>query len=169
MAWYYLILLCAFGDSVRDLGAESFDQRMTAEARLTHWAHLTWPLLDGQHQDLEVRLRSRRVLAYAGVGCYRPIATLSGKPLLEWVGPEGGVSYGPCLDPRWQLAWLRPDQRAPLALLIYHYGERARTQHAWIDWHSIHDSQVATQLLERDLTILGLPPPLVHWWLTERP
>lgn len=171
MAWYYLLLWCAFGDSVRDLGAESFDARVVAEVRLARWAYLTWPLLDGQHRDLEVRYRSRRILARAGVGQYRPIAILSGRPMREWVwaGASSCSHVGTSPGPEWEVAWLRPDASAPLRGVIHHYGERTRTQTTWADWHSIDDSRAATRLLERDLTVLGLPLPLVRWWLAEQP
>lgn len=166
---YYLLIWCAFGASVRDLGADSFDARQAAEARLSRWYWLASPLLSGAHRDLEVRKRIGRITTWPPA----PLATLSGVPLLEWARPDCDIHQigiaGECPGTSWVLTWVRPDRQAPLAGLIRHYHERARRQRLWADWYTATESRHASRLLAHDLYRLGLPAPLVRRWLAEQP
>jgi hypothetical protein len=171
MGLYHLLLWLAFAQDVRDLGAPDFALREAAEARLTRWADLAVPLLDRPFTDLEQRRRVRRIRAQVVPSGLRPLALCSGRPLSEWANPSAGYSRVGIVGKRpghgWFLSWVHPDPQAPLARLIYCYGERTRTQAVWMDWHSASDSREASRLLAVDLCSLGVPPPLVRWWLAE--
>lgn len=43
-----------------------------------------------------------------------------------------------------------------------YYGERARTQSLWREWHADSDGREATRLLVRDLLTLGVPPAVTR-------
>src|SRR4051794_5040898 len=115
---YLLFLHAAFAPSVCDLGADDFATRERAEARLTRWADVCWPLLDRPFGDPEVRRRAGRVVGRVMPGDCPPVAALSGWPLPEWYHPVADgrpypVAIGPCPGPGWRLAYLRPDPGAP--------------------------------------------------------
>lgn len=161
---YRLLLVLCFSSDVRDLGADDFVVRETAEARLTSWSELSFHALDRPFRDPEVRRRAARVRAKVLPDHYPPLSVL-GAPLLEWstVGPDGIRScVSTCPGPGWELSWFRPDPSHRLYPLVRFYGERARTQHTWRDWHSYHDSCEATRLLTRDLVYAGVPSLFVH-------
>lgn len=163
MALYRLLLALACSGPVADLGAGDFATRERAERLLSRHADLCWPVLPIDSPDPEVRRRARRVRALAVPGHYPPVALLSGRPLPEWGIPWGEFSaIGRRPGPGWVLAWLRPDARAPLSCVVRWYGERARTQSEWRDWHSDADGREATRLLAGDLLALGVPAPLVR-------
>jgi hypothetical protein len=166
----YLLLWLAFGADVRDLGADDFAVREAAEARLSRYADLAYPLLARRFEDLEQRRRAERVLAGVFPRTWRPIAMLSGRPLLEWARPGDHNAFSQSgLPPGdgWVLLWLQPDPFAPLAPLVRHYHERARTQTKWRDWMSASDAREATRLLAHDLLSLGLHPAAVRRWLAD--
>jgi hypothetical protein len=159
-----LVLAAVFGQDVQNLGADNFDTRERAEARLTYWGDLTCPLLAGRRfSDPEVSRRARRVVERTLPQDHAHLTFLSGKPLTEWSLSEniyGPIGCRPGDD--YRLSWTRPDPQSYLAPLIWAYGERARTQSAWKDWHSNADGRSATRLLLNDLYALGVPPCLLR-------
>src|SRR4051794_28749655 len=109
---YTVTLWVIFQPDVAALSADDYAAREAAEARLTRWVDLTWPLLDRNFDNAEQRRRARRVLERAVPRCYPPIAVLSGRPVAEWVRP--GCSYstiGRRPSPAWHLGYLQPDRR----------------------------------------------------------
>ena len=158
----YVFLWIAFGSDVQALSDNDFAVREAAEARLTRWGDLAWPVLDRHFADLERRRRARRILAQIVPQNTPPIALLSGNPLPEWILPDNTCRIGHSTEPCWRLTWLRPDKHAPLIHIIRFYGERARTQWTWKDWQIDRDGREATRLLARDLTAVGVPPIFVR-------
>lgn len=159
-----LLLWIVFAGDIRALGSHDYYEREAAEARLTKWCALAYPLLDRKFDDLEVARRVQRI-RYQGIPVHLPpIGVLAGKPTFEWA--KGTVSY---IGPRpegadWQLMWIKPDvqKSQPLRYVIVHYGERARTQFRWADWQSDEDSREAMRLLVCDLTKAGVPTPFIR-------
>lgn len=163
-----MLLYLLFLPDLRALGAPEFAIRERAEARLSLYADLVYPLLPVNSSDLEVRRRARRVRALAVPEAMPPIALLAGRPTTEWwtrsEDPEGRIHIGTYPGEEWTLTWIRPDQYAPgLARVVMQcYGERARTQWMWRDWHSVPDGREATRLLVDDLVRVGVPPVLLR-------
>jgi hypothetical protein len=160
---YQIALWLVFSPDVAALASDEYAVREAAEARLSRFADLTWPLLDRSFTDCEQRRRARRVVAQAIPQSYPPLALLSGSPLAEWQMPATNChSVGLCPGLGWHMAWVRPDPAAPLGFLIHYYGERTRTQYTWRDWQSAADGREATRLLVRDLLNVGVPAPVVR-------
>lgn len=166
---YKLILWLCFAPSLNALGGDSFREREDAEAVLTQFGDITWPLLQRVANDpttpAEPRRRARRALQAILRLDSRcpPLSLLSGRPLTEWALPEASYGViGARPGAEWRLAWMRPDPHAPLAAVVRHYGDRARSQYTWRDWHSDADGREATRLLCTDLLRYGVPPALVR-------
>lgn len=158
-----LLAWALFSRDVDALAAPDFAVRQAAEARLSRWAWLTWRLCDRPFADLEQRRRARRIVEHALPRHHPPIAVLAGQPLPEWVSADGErVQMGGRPGESWRLAWLCPDRRNPLFVLVRRYGERTRSQSAWVDWQLDIDGREATRLLVRDLLRAGVPTPAVQ-------
>ena len=168
-----LIAFFVFWPEVVALGGDNYSQRELAEARLVWWSTLSYKVVgvSKNSTDPERRRRIRRVLRAAVSNEYPPIAILSGKPLAEWcegANYVGTISTSRPTGPEWRLGWLQPDKDTrciPLRMLVYYYGERARTQCAWKDWHLDEDGRRATELLCKDLISLGVPLPVITAFL----
>lgn len=177
----HILLLALFGPDVRDLEADDFAVRQAAEARLTRWADVCWPLLNRPFAHPERRRRARRVLAHVVPERCPPIALLSGRAQPEWHfagDPEADTwatrqRIGDRPGIEWHLAYLLPDPHDPPALrgLIWLYHQRSRSEFTWKDWHSDADGRAATRLLVRDLLALGVPAPAIRTlvgWMRAR-
>ncbi len=164
---YRLLILLAFGPSVHNLGSDDYQTREAAEARLSRHVYLCWPLLDSCYNnpqtDLETRTRIRRIIRKVIPNNPPPISLLSGNPMPEWYYLDSSYVTISYIRPgiQWRLGYMRPDTSAPLHSVIHHYGEKARTQYQWKDWHIDSDGRRATQLFCKDLLRFGIPPCLV--------
>jgi hypothetical protein len=165
---YSVVLWFVFHGDIAALGSNSYAERQAAEARLCQWVDVAWPALNRHFSDCEQRRRARRVMASAIPQSLPPIALLAGKATPEWQRFDTCHSViGTRPGPDWRLAWLRPDQRSSLAWVVRYYGERARTQSVYRDWHSDADGREATRLLVQDLLALGVPPPVIRSFLSR--
>lgn len=169
---YTFLLLVVFTPDIDALASEDFDTREQAEAHLTYWGDLAYPLLQRNFTDLEKNRRARRIVGRTLPASYPPLSLLSGRPMLEWGSFECKYqTIGTRPGPEWSLVYTRPDPNAYLAKLIHHYGERARTQYIWKDWHTDRDGREATRRLCKDLLALGVPPSALRGftgWLEAR-
>jgi hypothetical protein len=168
---YAFLLMVLFGADVKNLGADEYATREAAEARLTYWCDVCWPLLDKSFSDPEVRRRAQRIKNHIMPLNYSPISFISGSPLIEWQWNHAiSVGVRP-KDGCWYMSYTKPDSSAFLFSIIKYYGEKARTQYTWKEWHADADGREATRLLTQDMLRVGMPPVLVRCftdWLNKK-
>lgn len=175
----HLVLVLMFGSDVEALSSPDYLVREKAEARLTYYGDLTWPLLEGHQKDLEASRRARRVLERVWGNYHPPIAVIIPDVLPEWgYWIEGRFcrSIGTKYYKDSYLTYLhtitisseshKVTYRGGLpGCLANYYGEKCRTQYEWRDWQSSVDSREATRLFCSDLKRFGVPPCLVRSFL----
>lgn len=155
---YYVVLWCAFGSDVCDLGAESFDARQAAEARLQRWSWLARPLLFRHFTDLEQNKRASRILMNdMGSGPWVPLPERTGCDI---------KIYNATVNPSTYEWWCRQ----PIDWLTWCYLEKAGCWSYRNAHYCTHEqAQEASRLLARDLYSLGMPVSWVRLWLAEKP
>lgn len=160
-----LILLAFFSSDIQALGSDDYLTRERAEARLTRFGDLVYPLLEINYKDAERNRRTKRIAATVIPTSYPPIALLGTSYTLEWGTPNDYAGY---ISPRREdeshfIMWIRPTSSVGWrSFLVQHYGEKARTQYCWKEWHSTSDSCHATNIMVRDLKMLGVPAFLIR-------
>lgn len=168
---YLLILSATFRQDIDDLAAPDFQTREQAERKLSQWVDVVYPLLDPSCSDPEQRRRILRVRE-GMYGPLPPIAVLSGFPVPEWVSPlDGGGIHrvwgdatlrADCKGKVWYPEYILPDKCALAYPLIRYYGEKARTQYEWMQWHHDNDGREATRLWTQDMMKVGISPYLIR-------